>query len=325
MDGLAEWLLDGPAWVQYRTRLDLLGQPISAPEVVAARDATLVDAQVKALLHELVAWPGPPLGSHKDAGHLLHKLAFVADLGLRMADPGIADIAERILDRCSQEGAFQIAVNVPQRYGGTGQDQLAWMLCDAPLVLSALVSFGLEDDPRVQRAARHLSGSIRENGWPCAVALDLGKFRGPGRKADPCPYATLLALRALSQMREWRESDACRIGAETLLGLWDHRKERRPYLFAMGSDFAKLKAPLIWYDILHVTDVLTRFPWLREDHRLREMLDIVWGKADAQGRFAPQSVWNAWKGWEFGQKRTPSRWVTLIAQRALRQAIIPLT
>jgi hypothetical protein len=33
-------------------------------------------------------------------------------------------------------------------------------------------------------------------------------------------------------------------------------------MFAMGSDFAKLRAPLVWYDILHVTETLTRFPWL---------------------------------------------------------------
>lgn len=283
----------------------------------------LADEQLKALLAEVAEWPGPPLGSHKDASHLLHKLAFAADLGLRVSDPRIARIADRILDRQSQEGTFHIVINIPRRYGGTGEDQLAWMLCDAPLVLSALVAFSLEDDSRVQRAARHLAGLIRENGWPCAVTPELGKFRGPGRKTDPCPYATLLALRALSDMPEWRDSEVCRVGAETLLGLWEQRRERRPYLFAMGTDFAKLKAPLIWYDMLHIADVLTRFSWLRQDGRLLEMLDIVRAKADGQGRFTAESVWNAWRGWEFGQKRVPSRWITLLAQRALRRANSP--
>jgi hypothetical protein len=85
----------------------------------------------------------------------------------------------------------------------------------------------------------------------------------------------------------------------------------------MGTDFAKLKAPLMWYDILHVTDVLTPFEWLRTDKRLREMVAVVESKADDQGRFTPESIWQAWREWDFGQKREPSSWLTLIARRTL--------
>jgi len=38
---------------------------------------------------------------------------------------------------------------------------------------------------------------------------------------------------------------------------------------------------------------------------------------DPQGRFSLESVWTAWKGWEFGQKKEPSRWLTLTAWRIL--------
>ena len=47
------------------------------------------------------------------------------------------------------------------------------------------------------------------------------------------------------------------------------------------------------------------------------MLALLRAKADAQGRFTPESVWQAWKDWEFGQKKIPSRWLTLLALRAL--------
>ena len=315
-----EWLLEGPPWVQYRARLDLAGQPEDARQVLAARQAVTADQQVQTLVADLAAWPGPPLRRHNDASHLLHKLVFVADLGLRAGDPGMDQIIESTLDRRSSQGVPQILFNIPSRYGGTGEDQLGWMLCDSPLVLYALLKLGLSDDRRGEAAVRHLLGLIRENGWPCAVAPELGKFRGPGRKADPCPYATLLMLKVLSQPPGLRDSSACRAGAETLLSLWEQRKERRPYLFAMGTDFAKLKTPLIWYDILHVTDVLTQFPWLREDNRLREMVQIVKAKADERGRFTSESVWRAWREWDFGQKRNPSRWVTLVAQRMLKRA-----
>jgi hypothetical protein len=314
-----EWLLEGPPWVKYRTRLDLLGQSESDPEVQTARQAMLTHPQVRTLLTELAGWPGPPLTRHNDASHPLHKLAFAADLGLRVGDPGVDPVVERILDHPSPEGMFQVVMNIPTHFGGSGKDQLAWALCDAPLILYALAKFGLQEDGRVQTAARHLAGLIRDNGWPCAATPDFGKFKGPGRKDDPCPYANLVMLKALSQMQEWRDSDVCRTGAETLLNLWEQRKERRPYLFAMGTDFCKLKAPFIWYDILHVTDVLTQFVWLLEDRRLREMASMVEAKADERGRFTPESVWKAWAGWDFGQKHAPSPWLTLLAWRMLRR------
>jgi hypothetical protein len=313
------WLLEGPPWVQYRTRLDLLGQPENNPQVAAARQAMMAHQQVQALLTGLSAWSGPTLKRRNDANLLLHKLAFAADLGLRADDPGVGQIVERILDHQSPEDPFQVQVNIPTHFGGSGEDQWTWILCDTPLLLYALRRFGLGDGPRLQAAAHYLASLVRENGWPCAATPEMGKFRGPGRKIDPCPYATLLMLRGLYQMPEWRDSGACRTGAEVLLNLWEQRKRRRPYLFGMGTNFAKLKAPLIWYDILHLMDVLTQLPWLRGDARLREMADIVAAKPDGQGRFTPESVWKAWGGWEFGQKRSPSQWLTLLAQRMLKR------
>ena len=169
----------------------------------------------------------------------------------------------------------------------------------------------------VQTAVTHLTNLVRDNGWPCVVAKELGKFRGPGRKEDPCPFANLAMLKALAEIAALRDSPACRVGAETLLSLWHDSAIRHPYIFYMGTDFRKLKFPFIWYDLLHVLDVLTRFPWLHDDPRLLEMLALLRGKADADGRFTLESVWMAWKGWEFGQKKSASRWLTLMAWRIL--------
>ena len=317
---MTDWLLAGPPWVSYRARLDLLSQAADDPDVSAARQAMLKDPQVKVLVEELTAWPGGALKRHNDASHALHKLAFLADLGLTGTEVVLQPVLDRILAHQSGEGAFQIIVNIPARFGGSGEDEWQWMLCDAPTTLYALLIFGLGDDPRVQKAAAHLAGLIRENGWPCTAASEMGTFRGPGRKGDPCPYANLIALKALAQSKEWQqEREVCRNGAESLLSLWEQRKERKPYLFGMGTYFAKLKAPLIWYDLLHVLDVLSQFPWLLDDLRLREMAGLLAAKADPQGCFTPESVWMAWKGWEFAQKKEPSRWVTLLAQTALQR------
>ena len=322
MNKVVEWLLEGPPWVQYRTRIDLLGQPASNSEVSAARQKMLKHPEIQSILSELSGWPGSALKRHNDASHLLHKLVFISDLGIRIGDPGVGEIVKSIQEHQSKEGTFQTLANISPQYGGTGKDQLAWMLCDTPAVLYSLVKLGLGENPAVQSAAKHLASLSFENGWPCTVSPEFGKFRGPGRKTDPCPYGTLISLRALAQFPEWRDSKVCKTGAETVLQLWEQRKERRPYLFAMGTDFAKLKMPLIWYDILHVLEVLTQFSHLKDDKRVLEMINIIEAKSDKEGRFTAESIWKPWSAWEFGQKKEPSFLVTLEVYQIMKRLSI---
>ena len=319
-DKTVEWLLQGDPWIEYRTRLDLLGQTEKDPQVVSARKAMLADAKIQSLLTELTDWPGIVLNSHKSASQSFHKLAFIADLGLCVSDPPIKKIMHKVMAHQSAQGPFQLIMNIPSHFGGSGKDEGAWALCDAPIVVSALIQMGLSDDKRVQTAVTYLDGLVRDNGWPCAVSPELGKFRGPGRKEDPCPYATLVMLKVLAGIPELQEGKSAKIGVETLLSLWDESKERHPYMFFMGTDFRKLKAPLFWYDILHVLDVLSQFKWARKDKRFKEMLKIVESKADNDERFVPESVWTAWKDWDFGQKKIPSKGLTLFVQRILKRS-----
>lgn len=314
-----DWLLDGEPWIVYRTRRDLLGQSEQDPQVRSVREAMLAHAQVQNLVADLSGWPGTVIAGHKSAGQPFHKLTFIADLGLVVADPGVETIVARIMAHQSAAGPFQLPMSIPAHYGGTGEKQWAWALCDAPLIVYALLKFGLESEPAVQTAVGYLTELIRDNGWPCAVSQELGKFRGPGRKEDPCPFANLAMLKALSEVATLRDGPACQTGAETLLALWRESATRHPYMFYMGNDFRKLKVPFVWYDLVHVLDVLSRFTWLREDARLRDMLGALKSKADHEGRFTPGSVWTAWKEWEFGQKKAPSRWLTLTAWRIINR------
>jgi hypothetical protein len=327
-----DWLLEGDPWVVYRTRRDLLGESEEAPAVAAARREMLASPLVKGLLAELAGWPGQPLASHKSASQLFHKLTLAADLGLKASDPGVGAqaasgkgaVVERILAHQSEEGPFQLPTNISAAHGGSGQEQWAWALCDAPLVVYGLVKLGLGSQPQVQTAIQSLAGLVHANGWPCAVSQELGKWRGPGRKDDPCPFATLAMLKLLAALDAPEYQAAAQIGAETLLSLWQDSLERHPYIFYMGTDFRKLKAPFVWYDLLHVLEVLSQCEWLRGDQktvacdpRLGEMLALLKSKADAQGRFTPESVWTVWKDYDFGQKKAPSRWLTLLAWRII--------
>jgi hypothetical protein len=318
-----QWLLDSFPWVEYRTRVDLLEQPEDSPEVIQARQAMMDHPMVISMVNELTGWPGHSLKRHNDAAHMIHKLVFLADIGVQAGDPGMNKIIDRISEHRSDEGLFKVLANTPRSFGGSGEDEWVWMLCDTPSVLYSLIKMQA-NVPHIQDAVTHLAVYGRDNGWPCAVSAEMGRFKGPGRRDDPCPYATLISLKALHELPEWRNSNEIKNGIDTILTLWEQRKERRPYLFAMGTDFRKLKAPLIWYDILHVLDVLTLFPRALEDPRLNAMLDIIREKADSQKRFTAESIWKAWGEWDFGQKKEPSSWITFLVYRILKRAGLSL-
>jgi hypothetical protein len=313
-----QWLLESDEpWTRYRTLVDLLGRAENDPEVQAARAEMMAHTQVQALMAEAATWPGYPLKRHSDAKHPIYKLSTLADFGVQ-ADVMIAAI-EAVMAHQSDEGAFQSVTLVPKAFGGTGEEMWTWMLCDAPTLLYALLAFGQGDDSRVKRAEDHLVGLVDDNGWRCVAAPELGKFRGPGRKADPCPIANVYALKALAQIPALLDSPATRTGAEMLLWHWEHQTERKIYMFGIGGDFRKLKYPFVWYDILHVVDVLSRFPFVQADPRFRDMVETITAQADQNGRYTATSMYRAWKGWSFADKKSPSPWLTFLVLRVLKR------
>jgi hypothetical protein len=315
MSTLTEWLLESEPWTRYRTLLDLLDRPNDDPTVQAARRDMLAHPQVKALVAGASARTQLPVKRHNDAGHPLYQLSTLADFGVRADDPGLPKITNAVMKHQSPEGAFQSLVNISQAFGGSGEDQWSWMACDAPTLLYVLLAMGLGNDPRVQRAAQHLAGLVTEAGWKCSAATELGKFRGPGRKADPCPIANVYALKALALVPDLCDSPAARQGSEMLLRHWETQRQVKFYLFGVGSDFRKLKYPFVWYDILHVMDVLSRFPFLHADPRFGEMLAALTAQSGPDGRYTATSMYQAWKGWSFADKKAPSPWLTFLVMR----------
>jgi len=106
--------------------------------------------------------------------------------------------------------------------------------------------------------AEYLAEQIRDNGWPFVSSPELGSFTGPGRREDPCPYATLFMTKLLLEIPEFLGSTEGKLGLESLLSLWERRCDYHPFIFYMGTDFCKLKSPEVWFDILHVLDVVSR-------------------------------------------------------------------
>jgi hypothetical protein len=313
------WLLDSSEpWTRSLTLVDLLDYPVTDPEVIAARQEMLAHPNVRGLMERAATWGDAPLKRHNDASHPIYALSTLADFGLRHDDPGMEAILEKVLAHQSAEGAFQTVVNIPKAFGGDGADHWTWIICDAPTLLYSLLAFGLADDPRVQRAVDHLAGLVEENGWRCVCSPELGKFRGPGRKIDACPIANLYALKALAQVPALLDSPAAHAGAEMLLSHFADPAHPKPYLFGAGTDYRKLKYPFIWYDILHVADVLSRFPFTHNDRRFQQMLAAITSQADGEGHYTATSMYQSWKGWSFADKKNPSPWLTLLILRIHR-------
>lgn len=127
--------------------------------------------------------------------------------------------------------------------------------------------------------------------------------------------ATTYTLKALSQVPRLHDSPAVAAGIDALLDHWEHQRDYKLKMFGIGTDFRKLKYPYVWYDILHVVDVLSRFERARRDQRLLEMVDEITRQADEDGRYRAGSMYRAWKDWSFADKKQPSPWLTVLVLR----------
>ena len=90
-------------------------------------------------------------------------------------------------------------------------------------------------------------------------------------------------------------------------------------MFYMGTDFRKLKAPAMWYDIVSVVDVLSHFEAVRTYERFVEMATMIKNKQDINGLFTPETVFQKFKGWDFGQKKSPSPYLTYLCCRIFQR------
>jgi hypothetical protein len=203
---------------------------------------------------------------------------------------------------------------IPKGFGGTGEPGWDWVICDLPVTVYALLKMGVED-PRMGRAVDRLVALQGEEYYPCCGSIP--RFKGPGPRGEMCPYANLLVARALSLCRRERAVQAAEKAARAVLGMWEQRRSKRPFLFAMGTDFKKLKFPMVWYNLLHTVYALAHVPGVAEDPRFTEMAGLLEEKLDEHGRATAESIYMIYKTEEWSSKREPSRLLTVFVHRAL--------
>ncbi len=297
-------------WLKYAIRLHLCHEPKET--LVELRNTALSDDRIQKYLADVADFHGSLVTNHKNPDLPIHKLLFLLDLGFDMDIPEIKNAVGEILQHKDDHGVFQSMTNVPKHFGGTGTDVFSWCLCDAPLLLLALLKAGVDYQEDIKPGVDYLVSLIRDNGFPCAVSPELGKFRGPGKKDDCCPYATLIMADLLSYIKEFQDSPIAVTSVNTLLDLWENSRDQHPYMFFMGTDFRKLKAPSCWYDIVSVAGVLSKYEFVRNDPRFDEMITLIRSKQDVDGFFTPESVYLKLKDFDFGQKKKTSPYLTYL-------------
>ncbi|MEG0503192.1 MAG: hypothetical protein RR547_00975 [Raoultibacter sp.] len=306
-------LKDGEIWLHYAARINILEEDKTS--LAGLKNQVLSDPRITGYLNDVTNYHSILVRNHKNPDLPIHKLMFLLDIGLGREVPEIQSAIDKITENKDSNGVYQSLTNIPKHFGGSGEDSFGWCLCDAPLLLHALNKAGCDYESHIKQGVDYLVGFHEDCGFPCTVSSELGKFRGPGRKGDICPYASLIMLKLLSCIPEYRDSKISENTAMALLSLWENSLDRHPYMFYMGTDFRKLKAPALWYDIMSVLDVLSHFEVAKTDARFIEMLNLVKSKQDENGLFTPEAVFQKFKGWDFGQKKNPSPYLTYLCYR----------
>jgi hypothetical protein len=311
-----DWLLEGPAYVRYRTLVDLLERAPEESEVKKAHDDISRHAAVEALLgrrnkdgywgtaDEIYKW-----WPKKDTTFWV--LGVLADFGLSRSDCGIDRACEYVLSTLLSSGGFGVSPP-PKPYD-----------CFTGVLAGALARLGYTDDERLERAYEWIVERQRgDGGFWCK---DTGQPGGLREGEPSCALASLWVLSALASHPSYVDSDISGKCASFLLGCWDNRGKIKyaGHDSQIGSGWEKLKYPFTDYRILHFLDTLVRLPSVQDDSRLSEVAGILLSKRDADGKFTPESIHKAWSDFDFGQKKVPSRWLTCLAHIVLKRFDAP--
>jgi hypothetical protein len=237
-------------------------------------------------------------------------LDLLAEFGVTAEEPRIASLLEGMLSHTDSDGRFLA-------FGAQRSGPPVWgcVHCDTHAIADVAGRFGLAGDPRVRRALAAAECDLFDTslglGWGCRPDPGTG-FRGPGRAGDPCPQATLEALRAFLWLPHGEGPDWLAEVAHTILEIWRKRGTHKPYMMGHGRQFKTVKWPPTWYGAFEIVDTLGRLPetWRHSAEDRASLAEIaaclLAYNVAADGRVTPQSVFKGWEWLSLGQKKEPS-------------------
>ena len=320
MNNVLDWLLekDNPS-VRHFAQKHLLDRSDDDAEVQSARRAIMRSDPIKKILAAQEPegyWAKPGSGYAGKYRSTTWQILFLAELGADGRNRQIRRGCEYVLDHSQAvHGGFSAYANAtPSGAIHCLNGNLIW----------ALIALGYGDDERVQRAVEWLAGANTGDdfdGWNAIVP-------GPGFRCgvnmgQPCAWGGVKALRALAHMPvAWqspRVKKATTMAAEFLLSR-DLAKADYPYTGRVSGEWFKFGFPLSYTsDVLEALLALGEAGYGR-DPRLKNAIDLVLSKRDANGRWLMKHSLNGKMWTDIEKKGQPSKWITLRALHVLKMA-----
>jgi hypothetical protein len=317
------WLLEenNPS-VRYFTLVDILGLPAGDRRVPAAKKAIMKTGIVPKILAR------QKKGGYWEKAENFYirtkyrgtvwQLIILAELGADGRDARVESACDFVLEfsQDRQSGGFSY-VGGPQG-GGYHSGVIP---CLTGNMVWSLIRLGRGDDPRVKRGVDWITTFARLDdgdgpvlkGWPY-------EKREPCWGRHTCHSGAAKILKALAAIPEEERSPEIRrtidAGAEYFL---KHHIYKRSHDFsrAVKPKWTKLGFPTMWDgDALEVFGILAGLGC--RDPRMREAAKLILSKQDERGRWALENTYNGHFQVNIERKGKPSKWVTLLALKALK-------
>ncbi len=320
---LLSWLLDedNPS-VRYFALVDLLNTPARDKSVRAAKKAIMEEGAVPSILAG--QRPGGFWEKAEDFYQrtkyrgTVWQLIMLAELGADGKDPRVRNACEFVL-RSSQDrrsGGFSY---VGSARGGAYHS--AVIPCLSGNMVWSLIRLGYLGDPRVERGIEWLTTYARfDDRIPRAAAGWPYEKRETCWGRHTCHSGAIKILKALAEIpEEKRSSDVRRTleaGAEHFLA---HHVFKRSHNLSrvVKPKWAALGFPTMWDgDALEAFGILAKLGY--RDQRMQDAADLILSKQDAAGRWSLENTYNGRFRVDIEKKGEPSKWVTLLALKALR-------
>lgn len=326
-DAVLDWLLEpSEPGVRFFALRDLVGAPPDDKDLVAARRATIRRSPVREILEAQDRdgfWVKAGPGYAPKYTGTVWQVIFLGQFGADGDDRRVRRGAEYVLDHSRASlGGFSCNAT-----------PAAMIHCLQGNLGASLIELGFLDDPRLQDALDWLARSITGEGIAAAESKEGRRFYRSGNSAPgfccaannhkPCAWGAIPALDALSRVPPARRTAV------------QKRAVRRGIEFLLSVDPATAAYPMGWgskpnaswfkfgYPMGYVTDVLRNAEVLvalgkGKDRRLRGLRELILSKRQPDGRWRLEYSYAGKTWFDLGSKRTPSKWVTLRARRALK-------
>jgi hypothetical protein len=288
-----KWLLEGPAWLKYAVKLQLLD---SKPDIQPAiNDKTIIEI-VERLKDKKRGIPAIRTGfmNSDEYESPYWDLFFLSDIGLTAQDLNLNSEIDVFLDSQSDKGTYVTEFGMEPGY-----------FCKSAILLAAIARMGYQNNPHVQKYVQLLLSLQRlDGGWYCNPNHNIG---APLQHEPSCPQENLNILLLLGQYEEYRNNPRFNGAIDLLLKHWEMRSTGIQIVyFGVGRRYQSMQYPATRYGILRVLDAISLFPYSMKKASFHNMLDFVHRKS-VDGKYrveTPTSYTNLEDGKEYNRLLT---------------------